>query len=155
MSKPVIYTIGHSTRTLDEFLDILRGWQINLLVDVRRFPTSSRHPHFNRDSLEVSLPENGIQYLWLGDLLGGFRRGGYENFTKTETFQQGLQRIITLSESSVLAIMCAEALWFRCHRRFIANALCEQDVRVIHIFDHQRTSVHKLRRSFSSEKKLL
>ncbi len=137
-----IYTLGHSTRTFDQLVALLRAHGLRQLVDVRRFPTSRRMPWFTREHLARALPEQGIRYFWLGDLLGGYRRGGYPAYMKTPEFQQGLQQLEQLALQAPTAVMCAELLWFRCHRRFIADALCRRGWQVIHVFDGRRTQVH-------------
>lgn len=146
-----IFTLGHSNRSLKELIKLLQKYQINLLVDIRRFPGSSKFPHFNRESLESVLPATGIDYLWMGKELGGFRSSGYENYMQHPDFQQGIERLISLARMKQVAIMCAEALWFRCHRRFVADYLVRQKVNVIHIFDEQRSTPHKLRKENGAE----
>lgn len=134
-----IYTVGHSNRTLQEFIELLKGYNISVLVDVRRFPSSKKFPHFNGDELKHVLEENGIKYIWLGEPLGGFRKGGYMEYMKTKEFQRGIAWLISLAESEeTLAIMCKERLWFRCHRRFISSALREKGYEIIHIIEKGR-----------------
>ena len=142
----IVYTVGHSNRELSEFLRILARYGIALIIDVRRWPTSRRFPWFSRNSLEPALRSRGIDYVWLGDLLGGFRPGGYEAYTRTYEYRQGIERLRELIDSLSYghpAIMCRERLWFKCHRRFIANTLVELGYQVIHIVDENRTAVHK------------
>ncbi len=135
----IIYTIGHSNRGLEEFLSILKSYDISLVVDVRRFPSSRKFPHFDRESLKPVLEGSGIRYEWLGELLGGFRKGGYVSYMKTEEFRKGLNELIDLIESwKNPAIMCKERLWFKCHRRFIASALRERGYRIVHIIEKGR-----------------
>lgn len=140
-----VYTIGHSTRTIEVFTSILSSYSIELLVDVRRFPYSRKFPWFNRENLCCVLKENGIDYEWLGENLGGFRKGGYAEFTKTKQYLSGIKRLIELGHKGVVCIMCAEILWFRCHRRFISNTLAELGVRVKHIYDKHKIYEHKPR----------
>jgi len=102
---------------------------------VRRFPTS-KWEWFKRENLEKALRENGILYEYLGDLLGGFRKGGYERYMKTEAFKSGIERLLKLAEGRRVAIMCVERIVFRCHRRFISRYLQQFGVKVIQILDH-------------------
>ncbi len=141
--KKQIFTIGHSTRSIDEFLEILKHYQIETLVDIRRFPKSVRNPHFSKKVLEEKLPANGIRYVWI-EKLGGFRKGGYEEYIKTKDFQEGFKTLIEISRKSTTAVMCAELLWFRCHRRFIATALTEETWCVVHIYNKERKEIHRI-----------
>ncbi|MDI6850720.1 MAG: DUF488 domain-containing protein [bacterium] len=126
------FTIGHSNRTMEEFIKILKETGVEIVVDVRRFP-KSKFEHFNRENLEISLKEVGIEYYYLGDKLGGFRKGGYENYTKTKDFEEGIGILTEIARKKLTAIMCAEKLFFRCHRRFIARKLEEMGFEVIHL----------------------
>lgn len=131
-----IYTVGHSNRELKEFVEILKSYNISILVDIRRFPLSRKFPHFNKESLKLALERSGIKYVWLGELLGGFRKGGYAKYMETEEFKKGITELMNLIKSeNVLAIMCKEKLWFKCHRRFIASALRERGYKVVHIIE--------------------
>jgi len=148
MSNVRVYTLGHSNRTLDEFINILLKYKIRIVVDVRRFPTSRRYPHFSRESLEGVLNNLGIKYVWLGDLLGGFRSGGYESYMKTEEFKRGFKELIKIIKGcsqGYVAILCKEKLWFKCHRRFISNELAKYGIEVVHIIDQERTYKHKVK----------
>jgi uncharacterized protein (DUF488 family) len=142
-----IYTVGHSTRSIDEFLGTINTHGIKLVVDVRRFPTSSKFPHFSRDRLSKSLSDAGIAYLWKGDLLGGMRTGGYQAYTQTDDFSRGLSQLEITASQQPTCIMCAEKLFFRCHRRFIADILVQRGWEVIHIIDKSRSSQHNLKAS--------
>ena len=135
MEKAVIYTIGHSNRSIEEFLQLLKSKNVQILVDVRRFPTSRKFPHFSRQNLSKCLEENNIAYVYLGDLLGGFRKGGYVAYMKTNDFKEGMRKLLELTTKGRgrVCIMCAERLWFRCHRRFIAKELERKGVKVIHL----------------------
>ena len=143
-----VFTIGHGARRLDEFLSILQGGQIELLVDVRRYPGSRRHPHFSRDSLDKSLGERGIAYEWWGETLGGRRRveaddrhvawriasfRAYAAHMDTSVFRDSLASLEARAARSRLAIMCAETLWWKCHRRLIADALAVDGFEVVHL----------------------
>lgn len=136
--KPVIYTLGTSTRTLQEFMEILKHYGIALVADVRRFPASRRYPHFNRPGLAAQLAANGIAYHYLGEKLGGYRTGGYEAYTRTAAFHEGIEELAPLAKSGPTAIVCSERLPWKCHRRFIAAAMAAKGWRVIHIIDAER-----------------
>lgn len=140
-----IFTIGHSTRNLDELIEILKCYGVLALVDVRRFPRSRLNPQFNKNNLEINVPESGVQYCWIEEL-GGFRDGGYETYMDSEDFKSGLDKLMNIAEENRTAIMCAELLWFRCHRASIASLLTNAGWDVIHIFDKNRTQIHKLRK---------
>jgi uncharacterized protein (DUF488 family) len=137
-----IFTIGHGGLSRDEFLRRLQTHGIAALADVRRFPTSKRHPHFSRAALSAALNEQGIVYHWLGEKLGGYRSEGYETYTNTEDFQQGCKELIHLAELQPLAFMCAELDYHACHRRFIAAYLQQQDFEVLHIDKSGGLSAH-------------
>lgn len=155
-----IFTIGHSTRTLDEFIALLREFKIEVLVDIRRFPGSRRLPHFNRESLEKSIPAAGIEYIWLEDL-GGRRSGpdlaksqnpglrhpafrNYADYMQTEQFQKTVERLIQIATEKTTAIMCAEKLFWKCHRRLLSDYLIAHGAAVEHIMESGRLQPHKL-----------
>ncbi len=127
-----VWTIGHGGLSKDSFLSLLKKHKINLLVDVRRFPTS-RLEHFRRESLEKWLPKEGIGYLWLGEELGGYRRGGYEKHMETKVFKEGIRRLLELARHGRTCIMCLETDPKYCHRRFIASYLRKSGARILHI----------------------
>jgi uncharacterized protein (DUF488 family) len=129
---------------MEEFIDVLKAHDIKRVVDVRRFPGSKKFPHFNKDNIEKVLPQNGIEYFYLGDLLGGFRKEGYKNYTKTRKFKEGIKKLLNIAKSAKVAIMCTEALWFRCHRRYISDELSKLDHDVIHIIDGKRIYEHRI-----------
>ena len=142
------YTIGHSSRSLEEFIKLLREYSIGVVVDVRRFPTSSRFPHFSREVLERELAIRGLKYYWLGGKLGGFRKGGYLKYMRTKEFKEGIEELLAVIDGSLkegvdVAIMCSERLWFKCHRRFLADELVSRGVRVLHIIDSGKVYEHK------------
>lgn len=146
-----VYTVGHSNRSLEEFLKLLDKYGIGIVVDVRRFPSSRRYPHFRREELERALKEKNLRYVWLGDKLGGFRPGGYEAYMETADFKSGfssLLRIVEESRGKRVAIMCRERLWFKCHRRFISDILVWLGYRVVHIIDEDKVYMHKKSREF-------
>jgi uncharacterized protein (DUF488 family) len=138
-----LYTIGHSTLAFEEFCSLLHQYEVEQLVDIRRFPTSRKWPQFKRDYLERQFPKHGVKYHWLGDQLGGYRSGGYEAYMQSESFREGFARLLEIAREARTAVMCAEKLWFRCHRRYLADYLTEQGHRIIHILDAKRTYCHR------------
>jgi len=154
----VVFTIGHSTRTLDELIALLRAHGVRRLVDVSTMPRSRRHPHFNREALEASLPAAGVVYRH-EPALGGLRRPrgdsvntgwrheafrGYADYMESEPFWSAVDRLIEEARSEPTAIMCAEALWWRCHRQLIADALTIRGVDVRHIGTSAAAAAHRL-----------
>jgi len=135
------WTIGTSNRSLEEFLGLLGAYQIEAIADVRRFPTS-KHKHFKQENLKASLKQRGIAYHHVTEL-GGYRKGGYTKYMGTAEFEDGLRYVENLAASKRVAIMCAELLFFRCHRRFIADALKQRGHTVLHIIDEKRSSEHR------------
>jgi uncharacterized protein (DUF488 family) len=153
-----IWTVGHSVRPLDEFLAVLAAYDIELVVDVRRFPGSRRLPQYAAPALEASLAEHGISYLWL-PALGGRRRPdpdspndawrhlafrGYADHVATEDFAEGLFELLMMAEGLRTVIMCAEVLWWRCHRRIIADVLVSLGAEVVDIRDARIAEPHRL-----------
>lgn len=151
-----VWTIGHSTRTLQEFLDLLADYRIEAVADVRRFPGSRRHPHFASEALAASLPTHGLSYQWIPSL-GGRRKvqpgspntawrnasfQGYADYLATPEFVQGLTDLLQLAGQKRTAMMCAEALWWRCHRSIIADVLKLRGIEVIHIADATHAVEH-------------
>ena len=155
-----VYTIGHSTRTLDELVAALQAHRIATLVDIRAFPMSRRLPHFNRESLEVELPKHGIAYVWMKELGGrrrkmrddspntGLRNDSFRNYADymlTPEFEQAIERLLMLAEQSNTAIMCAERVYFQCHRMLVSDYLTAHGHIVLHIDDDRHpTRPHKL-----------
>ncbi|MDW8102729.1 MAG: MFS transporter [Anaerolineae bacterium] len=146
----IIYTVGHSNRSLEEFIALLRSEKIKVVADVRRFPYSRLNPQFNRENLEKALKGAGIEYVWLGNELGGYRAGGYEEHTKSEEFQSGLEKLEFLAFHKRTALMCAEKQWFRCHRRFIADELIRRGWEVLHLVEPGTPPTHH---KFKSQEK--
>ena len=155
-----IFTVGHSTRTLPEFLEILEAHGVQLLVDVRRYPGSRRYPHFAREALAASLAAEDIGYIHEPDL-GGRRRPradsphtfwrsasfrAYADYMESERFRQALDRLIAESEKRTAAIMCAEAVPWRCHRSLISDALLVRGWRVLDVTSPTKAAAHKLTR---------
>lgn len=152
-----IWTIGHSTREIDEFISLLHENQIKLLVDVRAYPASKRYPHFNKDSLKESLKAHGIRYEHFPEL-GGKRKPNpdshntawrnasfraYADHMETEQFQKGVARLLEVAaEAGPTAIMCSEAVWWRCHRSLIADYLKARGVEVLHILTANKVELH-------------
>lgn len=140
-SKPRIYSIGHSNRTFDEFVPVLKHYGVEILADIRSWPSSKRNPQFDRERLERELPVQGISYVWIKEL-GGMRQGGYESYTKTEDFTSGLDKLISEAERTRTAFMCSELQWRSCHRSFIAEALCAKGWDVVHIYSERESEAH-------------
>ncbi|MGP3667394.1 MAG: DUF488 domain-containing protein [Candidatus Bathyarchaeota archaeon] len=140
-----VYTIGHSTRKMREFFKVLSSYHIKSVIDVRRFPTSSKFPWFNKDNLSKRLGNLGINYFHLPEL-GGFRRGGYKTFMKTPEFKVGIKKLLKILEENKgsIAIMCSEKFFWRCHRRFIADFLTNLGFEVNHILNG-KVYRHKLK----------
>lgn len=134
----VIFTLGTSTRSMEEFIAILEARGITRVCDVRSFPGSRRYPHFSREAFAASLREAGFEYAWLGERLGGYRKGGYEEHMRTAAFEEGLVELEGMASQVPSVVVCAEALPWRCHRRYIARALEERGWEVVHIIDASR-----------------
>jgi len=132
-----IFTLGTGTRTWEEFIHLLRVHQIEMVIDVRSFPTS-KFAHFKRQSMNPSLGEAGFGYSYLGKELGGYRKEGYEAYTQTLSYLVGMELLERMSSRCRSAILCAERLPRRCHRRFIGRSLQERGWEVIHIIDEKR-----------------
>lgn len=153
-----VFTIGHSTRAIEELLQLLAEHGIRVLVDVRRYPGSRRHPQFSRDALAGSLAGAGIEYVHEPDL-GGRRPAlpdsphtawrveafrGYADYMETPELNAALERLIRRAEASPTVILCAEAVPWRCHRRLISDALVARGVQVLHILSPGHASPHEL-----------
>jgi uncharacterized protein (DUF488 family) len=159
-----LWTIGHSTRSIEEFISLLKLHQIETLVDVRQFPGSRRLPHFNHENLEKILPGQGIDYVHLVEL-GGRRKvqkdspndnwrhpafRGYADYMMTEAFALGIEKLLQIAQEKRTAIMCSEVLWWRCHRAMISDFLKVHGVLVHHILsatkieDHPFTSAARI-----------
>jgi uncharacterized protein (DUF488 family) len=153
-----IYTIGHSTHAIEEFVDMLKANAVELIVDVRTIPKSSHNPQFNSDMLEKSLRTAGIEYRHLPGL-GGLRHAkkdsvnaawenasfrGFADYMQTEDFERGLTELIEMAGQKRAAIMCAEAVPWRCHRSLIADALLARGIHVMDIISARPAKEHKL-----------
>jgi uncharacterized protein (DUF488 family) len=153
-----VWTIGHSTHSFEAFVRLLAMHDISLLADIRTVPKSRRHPHFNAQALAQSLPGHGVTYVEL-PRLGGWRRAapdspngawrnlsfrGYADYAMGDDFAEGLAQLRELAAAQATAMMCAEALWWRCHRRLVADRLVLAGDTVCHIGADARTSAHQL-----------
>ena len=155
---PTVWTVGHSTRPLEEFLAVLDAYGIELVADVRRFPGSRRLPQYAEPALDAALAARGIAYHWL-PAPGGRRRStaatpelgwrhpafrAYAEHMATEEFADGLFELLMLASGLRTVVLCAEVLWWRCHRRIIADVLTSLDVPVVHIRDGRNAEPHRL-----------
>jgi uncharacterized protein (DUF488 family) len=153
-----VHTVGHSTRSLEQLVEALRNHGVDLLVDIRGIPRSRHTPQFNSEELEADLPRHGLGYVHLPDL-GGRRRTraespntgwrnesfrGYADHMQTDVFQAGLRELVLLADRWRPAIMCAEAVPWRCHRSLVGDALLVKGVRVVDIFDARKAREHTL-----------
>jgi len=132
-----IFTLGTSNRTFEEFLEILKKYEIKVVVDVRHFPTSKLFPHFKKENLKNLLEKEKIKYYHL-EKLGGYREGGYEKYMETKDFKEGLEKLMEIAKKEKTAIICAERFPWKCHRAFISQALEEKGFKVIHIIDKEK-----------------
>lgn len=153
-----LFTVGHSTRSLNEFIELLQAHGVNVIADVRQHPRSRRMPHFNDESLDVELPKAGIEYRSFKSL-GGRRRAqpdsinaawrndafrGYADYMQTDEFRAALDDLVRQALGKRLAIMCAEAVPWRCHRSLIADALTARGWTVLDIINMQQPKPHAL-----------
>lgn len=149
------FTIGHSTRSSEELVGCLTAAHVTRVVDVRRFPGSRRHPHFQSEAMSRTLEQHGIAYVHAPELGGrrprqqadsdnGFWHNesfrNYADYAQTPPFQQALQELLALGSQDTCALLCAEAVWWRCHRRIIADYLLYHGAEVIHLMGEGRTS---------------
>jgi uncharacterized protein (DUF488 family) len=158
MGQRVLFTIGHSTRSWEEFVAILKAWKIEEVVDVRTVPKSRAYPWFGTEKMAAALPAEGIRYEHL-KVLGGFRPvkkdsmnegwqnasfRGYADYMQTPEFQAGLDELNRRRRQRRVCIMCSEAVWWRCHRRMIADAETARGIPVKHIMGEDKITVHEL-----------
>ena len=151
-----VWTVGHSTRSLEDFLELLAQNGIEAVADVRRYPGSRRWPHFAREQLANALDDRGLAYVWFPEL-GGRRRPrpdspntawrspafrGYADYMATDAFGEGLDQLVNLASGLRTAVMCAESLWWRCHRGLISDVLRWQGFDVVHILGRGSTAPH-------------
>lgn len=155
----ILYTIGHSTRDLADFSRVLQAHELQVLVDIRAFPMSRRHPQYNREALELWLPEIGLEYRWM-EGLGGRRKKtledspnvalrndsfrNYADYMLSEAFQQAAGEVIALAETRRVAIMCAERVYFQCHRMMVSDYVTANGHTVLHIDDEKPPREHAL-----------
>jgi len=152
----IIYTVGHSTRSIEEFILLLQGNEVAMLADVRNYPGSKRYPHFNKEALEILLGEQGIQYVHIKDL-GGRRKPepdsintrwrhtafrGYADYMHTDVFQTAIQQLEDIASKHTTAYMCSEAVWWSCHRSLISDYLKIRGWTVLHIMSEKKETEH-------------
>ena len=155
---PTVWTVGHSTRSWDDFLGVLAAHGIGAIADVRRFPGSRRYPWFAGEAMAGALPAAGLEYRWLPQL-GGRRRvlpgspngawrnasfQGYADHLASGEFAEGLALALGMAERTRTALMCAEAVWWRCHRRLVADLLVHRGGEVVHVMDAAHVQPHPL-----------
>ena len=155
-SEKRIWTIGHSTHPLEEFLEWLDVSGVKAIADIRSYPGSRRYPHFNQEALELSLPKNGVSYYHFKDL-GGRRKArpdsvnkvwrhpsfrGYADYMETEAFKAATQELKEIARQQPIAMMCAEAVWWSCHRSMVSDYLKAQDWEVLHIMGPGKITEH-------------
>lgn len=151
-----VWTIGHSTRTLEELVQMLQSFKIELVADIRSYPGSRRYPHFNKEALAISLPENHIQYIHI-KALGGRRKvspdskntawrhpafRGYADYMETSEFKKGISELEALALKQRTAYMCSEAVWWRCHRSMVSDYLKVNGWTVMHIMGISKEEEH-------------
>lgn len=161
----IIWTLGHSNLAIDDFLERLERYEIEAVADVRRFPGSRRQPQYSQDALAATLRERGLNYRWF-ESLGGRRRPapdsintawrnlsfrGYADYMASNEFKSALEHLLQLASSRRTALMCAEVLWWRCHRSLISDALRVRGWRVVHILTLEKAVEHP----FTSPAKLV
>ena len=154
--KPTIYTIGHSTRTIEEFLELLFSFNIKIVADIRRLPGSRKYPQFDQDTLKKSLEENEIDYVYIEDL-GGRRPAkkdsknttwrnksfqGYADYMETDSFSDGVVELAKFAYEQPTAMMCSEAVWWRCHRSMVSDYLKAKGWEVLHIMALGKATEH-------------
>jgi len=154
--KSTIFTIGHSTRTIEEFLELLFSFNITILADIRRLPGSRKYPQFDQDALQKSLEENGIEYVYLENL-GGRRPAkkdskntiwrnksfqGYADYMETKAFENGVKEVEKLALEKPTSMMCSEAVWWRCHRSLVSDDLKAKGWEVLHIMALGKATQH-------------
>ena len=157
MGNPIsLWTIGHSTLSIEDFISKLKSFEIQVLADVRSYPGSRRYPHFNREKLNASLADTGIRYEHFPEL-GGRRRArpdslniawrnesfrGYADYMETNEFRAGIDRLLNIATTQRAAIMCSEAVWWRCHRSLISDYLKVKGIEVNHIMSIGKAEPH-------------
>ena len=155
-TNKTIWTIGHSTRPLEEFVAMLDSFNIKLIADIRSYPGSRKFPQFNKEALEVSLPQNNIQYVHIKEL-GGRRKANpdskntawrhvafrsYADYMETDTFKEGIKELEQIAVKQRTAYMCSEAVWWRCHRSMVSDYLKLRGWKVMHIMGMEKATEH-------------
>lgn len=156
MKQKTIWTIGHSTHSLEEFVEMLHSFQIKVVVDIRSYPGSRRYPHFNKEALEISMPLNDMLYFHLKDL-GGRRKAdpnskntiwhhpafrGYADYMETGEFREGIHELEKIAAQKRTVYMCSEAVWWRCHRSMVSDFLKVKGWEVLHIMGVGKETEH-------------
>ena len=157
-----LFTIGHGTRTTEQLAAVLRDGGVAVLCDVRRFPGSRRNPHLSREGLQRELPGLGVAYEFWGEDLGGRRSArpdsrhtawrvdafrGYADWTESDAYRSAMETLLNRTSAENLGVMCAETLWWRCHRRLISDTAVVRGVEVVHLFDLGNAQPHRLEAS--------
>jgi uncharacterized protein (DUF488 family) len=158
MYNTSVFSVGHSTRSLEEFVSLLKAYTVSMVVDVRTVPRSRHNPQFNKETLPDSLKTAGIRYIHMPEL-GGLRRPkadspnlawknksfrGYADYMQTKEFAENLLKLVALIQENCLAVMCAEAVPWRCHRSLLSDALVARHIKVQHILTETSTNNHEL-----------
>ena len=153
-----VFSVGHSTRSLEEFLALLKAYSVTMIVDVRTVPRSRHNPQFNKETLPGNLKASGVKYVHMPEL-GGLRRAsadsvnlgwenksfrGYADYMQTKEFAEYLLHLVALARENCLAVMCAEAVPWRCHRSLLADALLARHIKVKHILTETSSTNHEL-----------
>ena len=156
------YTIGHSTRTIDSFVHILRAAEVSVIADIRSIPRSRTNPQYNRDVLPATLTAFQIDYIFIPELGGrrnkvenvmdnvnGFWENrsfhNYADYALTSAFQDGLEKLLSIGQTQRCAMMCSEAVWWRCHRRIVSDYLIARGEAVIHLMDNDKSPLFLIR----------
>lgn len=156
MTEKIIWTIGHSTHSLDELLTMLKTFRIQLVADIRSYPGSRRYPHFNKESLQITLPDNGIKYVHVSELGGrrkskaGSKNGvwlnaafrGYADYMETDEFKNAIADLEQIALNERTVIMCSEGVWWRCHRSMVSDYLLSIGWKVLHIMGPEKGTEH-------------
>lgn len=137
-----IYTLGTGLRSIEDFIEILNAYGIEAVIDVRSFP-KSKLEHFSRINLELKLTEEIFEYHFMGKELGGLRKGGYENYTNTKEFKEGINKLEGIAAGKISVVICAEHFPWKCHRKFIARALQKKGWTIEHIIDKGKVWIPK------------
>lgn len=163
-TSKIIWTIGHSTRSIEDFNAILKSFQIEVLADVRHYPGSRKFPQFNEEALQENLSQQGITYVSMVDL-GGRRKPlpdstntvwrneafrGYADYMETEAFKRGIDKLTETASQKRTAYMCSEAVWWRCHRALISDHLKEDGWTVLHIMKADKATEHPFTSAYIS-----